>query len=66
MTVTGQYFHKRYAKGKYIKWPRVKIGDMGYLYDGKFVETIKEITEFTPICDNLELVVIERSNNAKV
>ena len=63
MTVTGQYFHRHYAKGMIIRWPRVKIGDMGYLYDGQFIESIKKITEFTPICEDYSLVVVEESNH---
>jgi glycosyltransferase involved in cell wall biosynthesis len=66
MTVTGQYFHRHYAKGRIIRWPRVKIGDQGYLHDGTFIESIKKITEFTPICEDHLLVVIEESSNGKI
>lgn len=63
MTVTGQYIHKPIINGKKVQWPRVATGNMNYLVDGKFIESIKKLTEFTPICVNEPLVLIKESNH---
>jgi hypothetical protein len=61
MTATGQYMHKPVIKGKQMKWLEAE----GYLADGQFIEWIKTLTKFTPICKTKHLYVVPSSSYGK-
>jgi len=65
MTVTGQYMVRPVIAGERIAWPKVADNDIGYLYDGEFIESIKRKTKFTPISQNRFLYIVEQPSHGQ-
>lgn len=66
MTVTGQYGIKPKVNNEEIRWLSVPEGDLGYCYDGEFLEGVKNHTTFIPICrESRGLVVIEKASHGQ-